>query len=150
MKEKKELINDLANYFCSKNYGDIVNHEEVERVLSTSKDERLYYLYVKKAKDKAIEKGLVFKAIPGKGWQVLKPKQVSGYTYRKFIKKALNMYDYSSFILENVDQRELSEERKKEHKDVTNLNNKLKEVSKNTIKSSGYYSRRKYYDSLKD
>ena len=143
-----DLINQVYNLFIQRNYGEMIYHSEVEKILGIKRDMTKYGIYVKKAKDKAVEKHRVLKSIPGVGWQVLKPQQVSGYTYRKYIKKALKMYDYSEFILEYVEEDKLGDTRKEEYEQVKELNNEMKKTSQQTIERSKYYSRIDYYESL--
>jgi hypothetical protein len=150
VKKSAEKIERLYNFIVVKEYGDVILHREIEEIIGLSHELKQYSIYVKNAKDKLIKKSKVLKAIPGIGYQILKPNQVSGFTYRAYIHKALKSYDYSEFILENLNTKNLSEDRLQEFHDVQELNNKIKELSNRTIKESGYYSRKDYYDSLKE
>ena len=145
-----DKIEELYNMFMQKEYGDIVYHAEVERILGIDRTIAKYGIYVRKAKDKLIEHSKVLKGIAGIGYQVLKPKQVSGFVYRKYIKKALNMYNHSTDILNYLDKSNLSDTRIQEYNEVKELNDNLKETTSNIITGSRYYSRKDYYDSLDD
>lgn len=143
-----DKIEQIYNLFIQKQYGDIVYHSEVEKILGFDRTVSKYGIYVKKAKDRLIEHSKVLKGIPGVGWQVLKPQQVSGFVYRKYIKKTLNMYNYSTEILNNLDKRNLTDVRIQEYNQVKELNSTLKNTTTNIIEESKYYSRKDYYDSL--
>lgn len=64
VQNSSDLINSLYNLFASKQYGDIIYHSEVERILGFGRELAKYGIYVKKAKDKLIEKSKIFKSIP--------------------------------------------------------------------------------------
>lgn len=81
---------------------------------------------------------------------MLKPVQVSGFVYRKYIKRTLNMFNYSTDILENLNREGFSKTREEEYQDVKKLNNDLKETTANMVQESGYYSRMDYYNSLSE
>lgn len=143
-----DLIEQLFNMFIQKQYGEIIYHTEIARILGFDKTESKYGIYVRKAKDRLIPYGKVLKSIPGVGFIVLKPQQVSGFVYRKYIKKTLNMYDKSEEILSYLQRDNFSEAREKEFQDVQKLNRDLQESTASMIQESGYYSRMDYYNSL--
>jgi hypothetical protein len=149
-KQSIERINQLAHLFSRKSYGEVIYYNEAEEILKIYREERKFGIYVKRAKDLAIEQSKVLKAIPSVGWQVLKPYQVSGYVYRKYINTAANRYIYSDFILSNLETSNLSEERKEEYSDVRDLSLVLQRLTHKTIQESRYYQRKEYYESLKD
>lgn len=141
-------VDKLFNFISQKKYGDIIYHNEIENVLGISREMRKYSGYLKMAKTRLIQKSFVLKSIPGVGYQVLKPNQVSGYTYRQYIKRSLNLYNYSELILDYLDTQNLTNDRLQEYEDVKELNKSIKEISQKTIKESKYYLRKEYYDSL--
>ena len=145
-----DKINEIFNMFVQKQYGQLIYHSEVENILGFDRTVTKYGIYVKKAKDRLVEYSKILKAIPGIGWQVLKPQQVSGYVYRKYIKRTLNMYNYNTDILNYLDKTDFSQARINEFNDVQQLNNDLREKTADMIQESGYYSRKDYYDSLGD
>lgn len=59
-----DLINQLFNMFVQKNYGDIIYHTEIEKILGFSREMSKYGIYVRKAKDKLIEHSKILKSIP--------------------------------------------------------------------------------------
>lgn len=146
--ESIEKINNLYAFISTKKYGDIIYHEQIERILNVQKELSKYGIYLKQVKDKLVSDSKILKAIPKIGYQILKPNQVSSYTYRKYMQRALKSYDYSQFILDNLETNNLTTNRKEEYNDVKMLNKKLKEVSEVTIKESKYYSRKDFYNNL--
>lgn len=152
MKSKLEnnKVDKLFNFILQKKYGDIIYHKDIENVLELSRELRAYSGYLRMTKTRLIPKSLVLKAIPGIGYQILKPNQISSYTYRQYIKRTLNLYNYSELILDYVNTEALTNDRLQEYKDVKELNKKIKEMSQKTIKESKYYSRKDYYDSLEE
>lgn len=59
-----DLINQLFNMFVQKEYGDIIYHTEVEKILGFGKELSKYGVYVRKAKDKLIPYSKILKSIP--------------------------------------------------------------------------------------
>lgn len=150
IENSQELINKLFNLFITKEYGDLIYHSEVEKILGFDRSLNKYGIYVKQAKDRLVEHSKILKAIPGIGWQVLKPQQVSSFVYRQYIKKTLKIFDYSQNILFYLNKTGFSKDRLNEFQDVEELNDALKLKTQSIIQSSKYYSRIDYYNSLKD
>lgn len=148
--KNSEKSDKLYFFLKSKQYGEIVYHSELEEILGVSHNLNIYSGYLRNVKTKLVLHSKILKAIPGVGYQVLKPNQVSSYTYRQYINRTLNMYNFSEYILQNLDTSNLSKDRKDEYKEVSSLNDSLKQLSQKTIKESKYYSRKDYYDSLKE
>lgn len=148
IENSSDKINSLFNMFIQKKYGDLIYHSEIEAILGFDREVTKYGIYVRHAKDRLIQYSKVLKAIPGVGFQVLKPQQVSGYVYRKYIKRTLNLYNYSTDILGYLNKDGFSDVRMKEFNEVKELNDALREKTKSMIQESGYYSRKDYYDSL--
>lgn len=143
-----DLVNSLFNLFVVKKYGEMIYHTEIEKILGFNREVNKYGIYVKKAKDRLIEHSKVLKSIHGIGFIVLKPEQVSGYVYRKYIKRTLNLYNYSTEILDHLNTEDFGATRKQEYDEVKDLNDALKEKTSSIIQTSGYYSRMDYYNSL--
>lgn len=76
--------------------------------------------------------------------------QVSGYVYRKYIKRTLNLYNYSTEILDHLNKDGFNDTRIQEYNEVKDLNDNLRETTSSMIQESGYYSRMDYYNSLED
>lgn len=59
-----DLINQLFNMFVQKDYGEIIYHHEIEKILGFSREMSKYGIYVRKAKDRLIEHSKILKSIP--------------------------------------------------------------------------------------
>ena len=66
------------------------------------------------------------------------------------MQSASRLYDKSAFVLDKIDTTELSDVRLEEIENMIKLNNELIDKAEKTIVNSAYYSRKDYYDSLKD
>lgn len=146
--ETKKTVKKLFHFLNQKEYGEIIYHHEIENILEIKRELSKYGIYLKLVKDLLIPESKILKAIPGVGYQVLKPQQVSSFVYRKYIKRTLNMYNYSSEILSFLNRDGFDSDRENEYNDVKELNNTLKNTTQNIIEKSGYYSRKDYYDNL--
>lgn len=150
MNKSTEKINKLYNYLIKKQYGDFIEYNEIEYIIKIPHTEKQFSIYIRCAKNKLIEHSKVLKAIPGRGYQILKPTQVSSYVYRTYISRALKAYNNSEKILEYLDTDNFNEDRKEEYENISELNDELKKVSIETIKQSKYYSRKDYYNNLEE
>lgn len=103
-----------------------------------------------RVKNIIIDYGIVLKNVIGVGYYILKPKQISSYCYRTYVDKSEELLNKSERILKNVNKKELSDVRKKEHKEMSGLNNKLIEEVKLVKEHSEYVNNKEYYNSLED
>lgn len=97
-----------------------------------------------------IKRGYVIKSVKGCGWYILKPNQISSYTYRNYIVKPQKSYLKASEILQHFEKRDLSEDRKAEYEDINNLNNSLITETDRMLFDSHYYKNKNYYDNLEN
>lgn len=152
--EKKQYKQEVIEYILNEDYGVTLFNENLARMLRYNIDDELeYYKYksmMTSIKDFLISKGKVLKGISGIGYYILKPSEVAQHCYRNYVKKAGRMYDKSAYILDRTDKTNLNEIRLEEMNNMMELNRQLIDNAWNTIKESPYYSRKDYYDSLKD
>lgn len=150
--KKKQNIQEVVEFILEQNFGTTVSDTDLAKILGYSiSDEEEYYKYksiMGRVRNFLLQYGYVLKSIPGIGYYILKPAQISSHCYRTYVKRASRLYDKSSYILGRVDQKELNEERKEELESMMKLNKQLIDNVWNTISESKYYSRKDYYDSL--
>lgn len=150
-KEKREKV---VTYILSKNYGDTIKNEELNQILEEDLNDEYgkirFRHQMDKAKNKLYEKGYVIRSIYGIGYYILKPNQISSYTYRNFILKPMKSYKKADTILNNINTKNLSDNRLEEKNNALNLNTLLQRTSNNIIKNSNYYKKEGYYNNLKD
>ena len=150
-KEKREKV---ITYILSKNYGETIKNEELNEILKEDLNDEYgkirFRHQMDKAKNKLYEKGYVIKSIYGIGYYILKPNQISSYTYRNFILKPMKSYKKADTILKNINKTNLSESRLEENKNALSLNTLLNRTSKNIIETSNYYKKENYYNNLND
>jgi hypothetical protein len=152
--EYKQRIQETVEYILDKNYGDTLSNIDLGRMLHYNIDNdeefKKYKSTMSRIRDFLIEYGYVLKGVPGVGYYILKPKQIAGHCYRTYIKKTTRLLTKSDRILSCTDKTQLSDIRKEEHANVHELNTVLNNDIWNTIKASGYYKRKTYYDNLND
>lgn len=150
----KETIEEISNYILSKEYGKTIKYTDLANKADLDITDAVQYrkmiAMMKKVKEILVNYGYVLKSIPNIGYYILKPKQVSGFAYRKYVAKIPKMLIKTEKILTNVDKKELSNERIKERNEVEELTKTLRENVETTIINSKYYSRKDYYKKLQD
>ena len=152
--KKKQNIQETVEFILNKDYGMTVTHDELGELLGyniNDEDEnKKYKSTMSRVKNFLLDYGYVLKSISGVGFYILKPTQVSKHCYRTYIKRAGNIYDKSYYILTRTDKTNMNQERTEEIQNIMNLNRQLIDNAWNTVKESAYFSRKDYYDSIKD
>lgn len=160
--KNEDIKRDAIEYILAKEYGTLIQYEEIAQIIKLNinvaeigmekVDENLQYLkqFVGKLKNILIRKGYVLKSVKGCGWYILKPNQISSYTYRNYIVKPQKAYRKANEILDYFDKSKLSEDRLEEYKDIDKLNKTLQEYTDNIIFSSKYIKNKNYYNNLED
>lgn len=153
--KNKGKIQEVVEFILDhKKYGDTITYEEVANIfkinIEIEEDFKKLKSSMGRVKNFLIGKGRILKGVSGIGYYILKPKQVSNYCYRTYIRRTMDLLDKSQLILEHTDTTELSVDRKQEYDSVVELNQKVNDCVWNTINTSGYYDRKTYYDSLQD
>lgn len=150
--KKKQNIQEVVEFILEQNFGTTVSDTDLAKILRYNiADEEEYHKYktiMSRVRNFLLQYGYVLKSISGIGYYILKPAQISSHCYKTYVKRASRLYDKSSYILDRVDQTELSKDRKEELESMMKLNKQLIDNVWNTISESKYYSRKDYYDSL--
>lgn len=138
-KEKREQV---YNYILTKKYGDTITNEELNNILQEDlKDEYgkiRFRNQMIKVKDTLYKKGFVIRAIYNIGYYILKPNQVSSYTYRNFIIRPTKQYNKAKTILENINNKEFNNDENLEFKTTKSLNKKIIDTTNNLLNSNEY------------
>lgn len=152
--EYKERIQEAVEYILEQPYGSTIPTEKLAYILKynieSETELKKFKAQMGKIRNFLVDYGYILKSVPGVGYYILKPKQISGYCYRAYITRTQRLLDKSNRVLEHVDQTELSDTRKEELSNIVQLNTALTDVTWKTIQASGYYKRKAYYDSLED
>ena len=143
-------IEILYEYFKTKNYGELISHEEIENIIQIKRNRHKYYKIIAYVKDKLVSDSKIIKAIPGIGYQILKTKHVSGYVYRTNIYNSQRQLSKATKILSNLKTEGFNKDRIEEYNDIKELTQKLNKISTKTIAESKYVDRMSYYNSLED
>lgn len=150
----KEKRDNTLTFILSKNYGETISIEELNKILNENLNDEYgkvrFRHQMNKVKNELYEKGYVIRSIYNVGYYILKPNQVSSYTYRNFILKPTKAYQKATIILNNINTNKLSNDRLEERNNVLNLNTLLRRTSNNIIKNSDYHKKENYYNNLKD
>lgn len=152
--EYKQHIQETIDFILEKNYGDTIGYIPLAKLLHYNIDDELeskkFKVMMGRVKNFLIDYGYILKSIPGVGYYILKPKQISGYCYHTYIRRTENLLNKSGRILSHVAQNELSEIRKEEYENVCELNSDVTNAIDTTIENSKYYSKKNYYNNLED
>ena len=152
--ERKQCKQEVIEFILSEPYGSTITDEKLAKMLRYNiDDEEEYHKYktmMSRIKSFLTRYGRVLKGISGVGYYILKPSQMAQHCYRTYIKSASRLYDKSAYILDRTDKTELNETRIEEMNNIIELNKSLIDNSWKTIEESAYYSRKAYYDTLKE
>lgn len=148
IEEQKRTIAYILNNY---KYGDIISDSILSKLLSYNikydKQYRRYIGMMIRIKDYLIEYQYILRRVRN-GYYILKPSQVSRYCYRKNVTHAHNIIKKGIQILDNTDKTDLNEIQKEEIANLTKLSNAIDNQMDFIIKTSRYYSRKDYYDTL--
>jgi hypothetical protein len=151
---KKQYKQEVIEYILNEPYGIVINNDELGPMLKYNIDDeeefKKYKAMMNQIRQVLLKYGRVLKSVPGTGYYILKPTQVSQHCYRTYIKSASRLYDKSAYVLDRTDKSEMNKERLEEINNMINLNKQLIENTWDTIQESAYYSRKNVYDNLKD
>lgn len=138
-KEKRE---EVYNLILTKKYGDTVTNEEINNILQEDlKDEygkKRFRDQMNKVKNKLYEKGYVIRCIYNIGYYILKPNQVSSYTYRNFIVKPTKQFKKAQKILKHTDCKEFNVEETTEFELTRTLNKNIIDTTNKILNSEKY------------
>lgn len=129
IKTQKEKRIELYNLIMSKNYGDMITIEEINNILQEDLISKNGYnkfrRQIRLVCNMLIYDGYVLKNIPNKGYYILKPNQVSSFTYRNYIIRPLNSLNKARTILDNTKTKKLNIDEELIHTKTSHLNNEL-------------------------
>lgn len=152
--ENKQRKQELVELILDTNYGNVISLNTIGDILKLNINDELELIKLKRIvgslKDFLVTRGKVLRSIKGVGYYILKPKEISGYCYRNFIKKSQRTLDKSMFVLSCTDQTDLTHIQKEEFADMMELNKELIEKVSKTVVESTYFNRKAYYESLQD
>ena len=149
----EEQQRTIAHITKNYTYGDKIADSTLSKLLAYNihyeKQYKKYLSMMGKVKSKLIDYGFILRRVKN-GYYVMKPSQISRYCYRRNVTKAHNVIKKGKYILENVDESDMSKDRIEELENMRYLSHELDAQMEQTIESSKYYSRKDYYDSLED
>ena len=152
--KREAQIKDALDYILDKDYGATIEFTKLAEIMrfniEDEQEERRFKSTMGRVKNILIDYGYILKTITGVGYYILKPKHISSYCYRTYIDKTKVLLEKSERILAHVDKNELSDIRKKEHKEMCQLNQEVYGEIGLVVEGSDYGKNRSYYNSLKD
>lgn len=152
--KREDQIRSAVEYILDKGYGETVEIAKLAEIMrfniEDEVEEKRFRNTMSRVKNILIDHGYILKTIAGIGYYILKPKHISSYCYRTYIDKTKVLLEKSERILAHVDQTELSDVRKKEHSEMSDLNQQIYGEVGLIVEGSDYGKNRNYYNSLKD
>lgn len=152
--KNENRIKDAVDYILDKEYGSTILFGTLADIMryniQDEQEEKKFKSTMGRVKNILVDSGYILKVITGVGYYILKPKHISSYCYRTYVDRTKRLLEKSERVLKHVDQTELSDERKKEHREMTELNREIYGDIGLIVESSEYGKNRHYYDSLKD
>lgn len=151
---KKQNMQETIDFILEHNYGSTIGFGQLGQMLGYNIDDEhekhKFQSIMGRIKSFLIDYGYVLRSVAGIGYYIMKPKQISGYCYHTYIRHTEDLLKKSDRILSHVDMDELSDIRKEEHKNVTDLNYDVFENIDTTIDNSEYMKNKSTYDNLED
>ena len=152
--KNENRIKDACDYILDKDYGSTISFSQLAKIMrfniDDEQEERKFKSTMGRVKNILIDSGYVLKTITGVGYYILKPKHISSYCYRTYVDRTKRLLEKSERVLSHVDRTELTEVRKKEHKEMIELNRDLYNEIGLVVEGSEYGQNRAYYNSLED
>ena len=152
--KRENQIKDAVTFILDKEYGSTIEFGKLAEIMrfniTDEVEERRFKNVMSRVKNVLVDHGYILKTITGVGYYILKPKHISSYCYRTYIDKTKVLLEKSERILAHVDKTELSDIRKKEHSEMSDLNQQIYGKVGLIVEGSDYGKNRNYYNSLKD
>lgn len=150
-KEKREK---LYEFILSKNYGETITIEQINNILQENLNSDLgskrFRNQINKVKNKLYEKGYVIRSIYDIGYYILKPNQVSSYTYRNFIVKPTKQFNKARIIMKNTNTKNLNDDEYVELYNTIELNKEMIRTTNKILNSEkNFYKKGNYYNGIK-
>lgn len=148
---KYEINTELAlEYILTRKHGETIPYVTLANILRFSlqdeHQEKIFKRRMSKIKNILIDYGYVLKSVGGVGYYILKPNQISSFTFRNYIVKPQKAYEKAKRILNHVDTTKLNEISKEEHKYAQELAENIAETAENTIYNSNYWNNKTLYE----
>ena len=152
--KNENRIKDAVDYILDKDYGSTIPFGLLADIMryniEDEQEEKKFKSTMGRVKNILVDSGYILKTITGIGYYILKPKHISSYCYRTYIDRTKRLLEKSERVLQHVDRTELSDIRKKEHEEMSELNREMYGDIGLIVESSEYGKNRAYYNSLKD
>lgn len=152
--KRENQIKDAVEFILDKEYGTTIEFSKLAEIMhyniEDEVEEKRFKNTMARVKNILIDHGYILKTITGVGYYILKPKHISSYCYRTYVDRTKVLLEKSERILSHVDKTELSDVRKKEHKEMYDLNQQIYGEIGLIVDASDYGNNRNYYNSLKD
>lgn len=138
-KEKREKIKELI---LSREHGETLTYEELNNILQEDMEDRygreVFRRQMNKVKNELFSKGYVIRPVCNVGYFILKPNQVSSYTYRNYIVKPMNSFKKAKIILDNTEKKKLRGQEITEYTNTCELNEAIIYANAELINSEEY------------
>ena len=138
-KEKREKVIELI---LTKKYGETISYDELNAILQENindyQGKAAFRRNMNKVKNELFSKGYVIRPIFNVGYYILKPNQVSCYTYRNYIVKPINSFKKAKTILENTERKQLKGQEITEYQTTCGLNEAMIYANTELINADEY------------
>lgn len=141
--KKRSQIKTIVDYIKNKDYGTTIEFMELQPFTNYNLSDELEFYWFKtniinKVKKELIKYGKVLKSVKFIGYYILKPNQISSYTYRTYIRKPLKSFERARLILANTNIKELNKNDVNEYYLTRELNNVLINKNNSIIEQEKY------------
>ncbi len=152
--KRENQIKDALDFILDKEYGTTIEFGKLAEIMhyniEDEAEEKRFKNTMARVKNILIDHGYILKTITGVGYYILKPKHISSYCYRTYVDRTKLLLEKSERILKHVDKTQLSDIRKKEHKEMYELNQEIYGEIGLIVEGSDYGKNRLIYNNIKD
>ena len=148
---KYEINTELAlEYILEREHGETISYLTLSNILGFAlqdeRQEKIFKRRMAKIKNILIDYGYILKSVGGVGYYILKPNQISSFTFRNYIVKPQRAYEKAQRILNHVDKTKLNDTGKEEHRYAKELAENIAEETDKIIYNSNYWNNKLLYE----
>lgn len=149
-----EYIAKAIEFILNAGYGATIGNITLAEILHYNIDDEIEFKKYKNTMGRIrkflIDYGYILVPIRNVGYNILKPNLATNYCYRTYVKSSKRTLDKSKYVMEHIRHNLLDGKRLEEYQNFLQMNRDLIDGMEKTIKTSKYYDRKNYYDSIKD
>lgn len=133
-KDRREEVERIVEYIITHyNYGDTIQHKQLERLIGAEQGELEYAYLLASVKNELITYGCVLTPVVNEGYRILYPNEIAREVYKKYAKSSLARLEKGLMIMSHIDTSTLTQEEKQQFDDIEKIVQKMRISSENSL-----------------